>query len=102
VDLDNGRPMRGSASRAIVELIRVLQSEANFPVRLLRASNPFNARFRRRRAGPYCRGSGTLTGTRVRETGSLGAQTVSKAVVAGVAFVRLPSGAIRERGATLV
>jgi hypothetical protein len=26
-DLDNGRPMRGSASRSIVELIRVLQSE---------------------------------------------------------------------------
>jgi len=25
-DLDNDRPMRGSASRAIVELIRVLQS----------------------------------------------------------------------------
>jgi len=26
-DLDNDRPMRGSASRAIAELIRVLQSE---------------------------------------------------------------------------
>jgi hypothetical protein len=26
-DLDNGRPMRGAASREIVELIRVLQSE---------------------------------------------------------------------------